>query len=138
MSLTRHRAQRALPLAFTLSLLLVCLAQAADSLNVRLIGTCDTPGYANGIAADGSYAYVADFGAGLRVISVADPAHPVEVGYCDTPGMAFDVTVTGDHAYVADYSSGLRVISVADPAHPVEVGNCDTPPFAVGVTAEGG
>ena len=116
---------RALVSAFCLSLLLAGVARA-DSLNVRLVGHCGTPGQARGMDVVGDYAYVADFDSGLRVISVADPAHPVEVGYCDTPGRACGVAVNGDKAYVADYGAGLRVISVADPAHPVEVGYCDT------------
>jgi len=58
---------------------------------------------------------------GLRVISVADPEHPVEVGYCDTDGWAHSVTVSGDYAYVADGGNGLRVISVTNPEHPEEV-----------------
>jgi hypothetical protein len=81
----------------------------------------------------GNYAYVTDGSAGLRVISVADPAHPTEVGYCDTPGHAWGVAVIGDYAYVADDEAGLRVISVADPAHPSEVGYYDTPGWARGV-----
>ncbi|MEO0070733.1 MAG: hypothetical protein ABIK39_01415, partial [candidate division WOR-3 bacterium] len=48
--------------------------------------------------------------AGLRVISIADPAHPNEVGYYDTPGYACGVAVSGNYAYVADYDAGLRII----------------------------
>jgi hypothetical protein len=63
---------------------------------------------------------------GQRVISVSDPAHPVEVGYRDSLGAAIGVVANGDRAYVASWLTawrdGLRVISVADPAHPVEVG----------------
>jgi hypothetical protein len=73
----------------------------------------------------------------LGVISVSDPAHPVEVGYCDTPGSANSVAVSGDYAYVTDAGSGLRVISVADPAHPAEVGYHDTHAFANGMAVSG-
>ena len=52
------------------------------------VGFYDTPGYAYGVAVAGSYAYVADGDAGLRVINVANPAAPVEVGFYDTPGYA--------------------------------------------------
>ena len=61
-------------------------------------------------------------GAGLRVISVADPIHPVEVGHFDAPGVAFHLKVVGNYAYVACTLAGLHIISIADPAHPVEVG----------------
>jgi hypothetical protein len=73
----------------------------------------------------------------LRVISVSDPAHPVEVGYYDTPDGAYGVAVAGNYAYVGNWSAGLRVISVSDPAHPVEVGYCGTPGNALGVAVAG-
>ena len=38
------------------------------------------------MAVAGSYAYVADWDGGLRIINVANPAAPVEVGAYDTPG----------------------------------------------------
>ena len=119
-------------IVFCLVLLLAGSAPAVDSLNVRLVGRWDSlpDNFSFGVAAQGSYAYVADFGDGLRVISVADPSHPTEVGYYDTPGQADGVVVLGELAYVSDGDSGLRVISVADPAHPTEVGHCATLDYA--------
>jgi len=96
-------------LVVCLSLLLVGVAPAADSLNVRFVGGCDTPGTGFGVTVSGDHAYVADYDAGLRVISVSDPAHPVEVGYYDTPGIALGVAVAGNYAYVADYEAGLQI-----------------------------
>jgi hypothetical protein len=120
-----------------LALLLVAVAPAQASSGIQLVGGCDTPGEAFSVAVSGDYAYVADGYAGLRVISVVDPAHPVEVGSFDSPGWAHGVAVSGNYAYVADYDSGLRVISVADPAHAVEVGHFDTPGLACGVAVNG-
>jgi hypothetical protein len=111
---------------FCLCLLLVGVAPAADSLNVRLVGMCDTPDAAYAVAANGGYAYVAADVYGLRVISLADPANPVEVGSCGA-SYAHDVAVRGNYAYVAAYHEGLCIDSIADPAHPTEVGFCDTP-----------
>jgi len=128
---------RVLMSAVGLCLLLVGIAPAQDSLNCRLVGYCPTPSLAFAVAVAGDYAYVADDSAGLRVISVADPAHPSEVGYCDTPDAAWGVAVAGNYAYVADGYSGLRVISVADPAHPSEVGYFDTPDHALFVAVAG-
>jgi len=107
-----------------LLLVLVGAARAADSLNVRLVSDYDTPGQACGVAVNGDYVYVAGQDSGLRVISVADPAHPVEVGYLITPGAAYGVAVNEQNAYVADDTAGLRIISVADPAQPHELGAC--------------
>jgi DNA-binding beta-propeller fold protein YncE len=62
------------------------------------------------VAVAGDYAYVADLGAGLRVVDVSDPANPTEVRYYDTPGYANDVAVApaGDYVYVADRGLCLR------------------------------
>ncbi|MBM3332571.1 hypothetical protein FJY68_12125 [candidate division WOR-3 bacterium] len=128
---------RTLSLALCLILLLVGVEPALASSGIQLIGGCDTPGEAFSVAVCGDYAYVADGDAGLRVISVADPAHPAEVGHCDTPGWARGVAVSGNFVYVADYDSGLRVISVIDPADPVEVGSYRSPGWTWGVAARG-
>jgi hypothetical protein len=98
----------------------------ADSLNVRLIGHCAASNRADGMTIVGSYVIVAD--RGLRVIAVADPAHPVEVAYWQSSGGvgdAHDVVVRGDYAYVADNVYGLWIVSIADTTHPVEVGYWD-------------
>ena len=116
---------------------LVGIAQA-DSLNVRYIGSCSTADWAWDVAVSGDYAYVADFLAGLCVISVANPTHPDTVGHLDTPDRALGVAVSDGYAYLAVEDSGLLVISVADPAHPVAVGRFDTPGVAIGVAVVGG
>ena len=59
----------------------------------------------------GTYAYVADYGSGLRVIDVSNPAAPVEIGFYDTPGSASGVAVAGAYAYVADKGSGLEILT---------------------------
>ena len=94
------------------------------------VGSYDTPGYAYGVAVAGSYAYVADEDAGLRVVDVSNPSAPFEVGSYDTPGYAYGVAVAGSYAYVADSDAGLRVVDVSNPASPFEVGSYDTPGYA--------
>jgi len=122
--------------ALSLSLLLAGTAPAADSLNVRLVGHCNTPVSAvYSVSVSGEYAYIAD--GGLRVMSVADPAHPSLVAQGDTFDYAWAVTVDGDYAFVAG-DLGLDVVSVADPAHPVVVGQCGAPVGAAGVAVGGG
>jgi hypothetical protein len=126
---------RALMPALCLVLLLAGIAPAADSLNVRLVGNWAAVMECSGIAADGDYVYLA---AGwLHVVSVADPAHPVEVATVDSVSYFWDVAIDGDYAYLAD-DIGLYVVSVADPIHPVVVGHCDAPNIAYGVAAGGG
>jgi hypothetical protein len=55
------------------------------------------------------HAYVADMTGGLRVISVSEPANPIEVGYYVRPGYAYGVTVVGEYAYVAHGDVGLQI-----------------------------
>ena len=110
-------------------------ALAADC--PELVGACDTPGNAYGVAVAGSYAYVTNRYYGLRVIDVSNPAAPVEVGFVYTRDAASGVAVAGSYAYVADRGAGLLVIDVSDPAAPSWVGIVDTPGDAYGVAVAG-
>ncbi|GEM_PF-898094 len=116
---------RASLLTFWLCVVLAGVAPGADSLHCRLVGEWGRQYMVSGVAVKGKYAYVVGGSGCLSVISVADPAHPVEVGRCSTWAASFDVAVHGDYAYVAsgDY---LQVFSISDPLHPAEVGRCST------------
>jgi len=61
----------------------------------------------------GWHAYVADGYAGLRVVDVSDPVHPMEVGSYDTPDNAFGVAVAGESAYIANRDAGLMILHSA-------------------------
>ena len=86
------------------------------------------------IAIAGSYAYIADGDAGLRVVDVSTPANPTEVGFYDTPRVAMGVTCAGGYAYVV--GGGLQVVDVSTPANPTEVGFCDAGGSAVAVAGD--
>jgi hypothetical protein len=90
------------------------------------IGFYDSPGSATNVTVSGRYAYVTDGEAGLRIVDISVPSHPVEVGYYNTSGSAEAVTVSGQYAYVADGESGLRVINIAAPSNLQEIGSFDT------------
>ncbi|HTW91540.1 MAG TPA: hypothetical protein VMH22_07500 [bacterium] len=115
-------------------------AAAADSLHFRLVGKWGGQ-QPEGVAVQGEYAYTVGTGIdadGLFVISVANPANPIEVGHSTITNAALlAVAVSGNYAYVAEGNSGLMVISVADPANPVEVSRCTTcAPLAVTVSGD--
>jgi hypothetical protein len=61
------------------------------------------------VAVNGDYVYIADDTAGLLVISVSDPTHPIEIGYSSTPDPAYGIAANGDYAYVADDNLGLYI-----------------------------
>lgn len=89
-----------------------------DSLNVRFVGQYDTPGNAYYVEVQGSYAYVADFNGGLRIIDVSNPSSPFEVGYCDSTSSSIHVSVEGLYAYVGGRYQCLDVINIQNPAAP--------------------
>ncbi|WP_298933580.1 hypothetical protein [uncultured Ramlibacter sp.] len=102
-----------------------------------LAGTYNTGGDSLGVALSGSYAYVADGGAGLRIIDISNPANPTLVGTYNTSGTARSVAVSGSYAYVADGGAGLRIINISNPANPTLVGTYDTDGIANGVAVNG-
>ena len=69
-------------------------------------------GGGNGIAVEGSFAYVASGKSGLSVADISDENAPRLSGSFDTPGEARDVAVSGNFAFVADASAGLQVLDV--------------------------
>ena len=70
------------------------------------------------VKVNGEYAYVAADLHGLRILSLADPSHPVEVGALLPEDAACAVVVRDDVAYVADRYAGLSVISIEDKTAP--------------------
>jgi len=91
----------------------------SDPKDPHIVGSYDTPGYAEDVCISGNYAYVADETA-FRVIDVSDPINLTEAGFCTTDGgvCVREVCVDGNYAYV----SGLCVIDISDPKNPKEVG----------------
>ncbi len=82
-----------------------------------IVGTYDSPGWAQSLTISGSYAYLADSSQGLRIVNISDPAAPFSVGFVDTPSTAKDVAVVGTIAYVADNTS-LQIVDVSNVAAP--------------------
>lgn len=68
----------------------------------------------------GRYLYAASGKAGLWVIDVGDPAHPIPVGRFDTAGYARSVVISRSLAYVGS-DSGLQVLDISTPISPTEV-----------------
>lgn len=99
----------------------VIAIDVSEPASPRVAGGVATPGNAVGIAANGSYAYVAD-GDALQIVAIDNPASPYLRGRLPLPGAA-GVAVWGDYAYVIDPDSGLRVVSVIDPDSPSLVGS---------------
>jgi hypothetical protein len=81
-----------------------------DSARVTHLGQYGYYYWARGSALDGVYEYIAADEDGLRVISIADPEHPVQVAFYDVPDQwANGVVVVGGYVYVAYGMAGLQV-----------------------------
>lgn len=82
-----------------------------------VLHTTITPGFAKGVDAVGSYAYVADEWEGMHVVQATSPYTIVgtATGGCN---FAERVWSDGTYAYVAGGSCGLRIINVTNPANP--------------------
>jgi hypothetical protein len=116
---------------------LVILDAADPSALVEAGSTTPFPEFVEGVAVDERYAYVADGTAGLRIVDISAPDHPVEVGAWESPGYAEAVAVRGSVAYLADGPYGLRVIDVSDPARPKELGSAFGTHYAFQVAVDG-
>ncbi|MCK4255678.1 hypothetical protein KAX35_02215, partial [candidate division WOR-3 bacterium] len=93
-------------------------------------GTYD---WARGIEVCGNYAYLGDNQAGLRILDVRDPIHPVEVGVYRVEGgeeiwkkygggEVWKIEVVGDYVYIPYDNFDFRVVDISDPLNPAEVG----------------
>lgn len=113
----------------------MAILDPADRLALR--SSLALPGYAEAIAVDGLVAFVADGPGGLRVVSLRNPARPVEVAELLDLHRIVDIVVEGSVAYVAAADEGLLVIDVSDPTAPRELGRLFTGGYAFGVAADG-
>jgi hypothetical protein len=113
-------------------------ALSYEAGQMALLDTADTPGNALRVEVSGMHAFVADFGAGLCVISLVDPFHMSLRQCISGPGPALAVAVQGQYAFVAVADAGLWIVSVQDPNSPVAVRTVSLPGEALDVAVSGG
>jgi hypothetical protein len=118
-----------------------------DNLQIVSLGTdptdvamqnLDTSGYADGVALQGPYAYIADGPSGFEVAQFSGVAKPFIVGQVNLSGFAQDVVVRGPRAYVAAGDGGFYVIDISHPAHPTVAGSLPLPGYAMQVALDSG
>ena len=93
-----------------------------------------TPGRALAVALDGDLLAVACGEAGLLLVDVRDPAHPVPAPPIALPGFARDVALQGGKAFVAARAAGLHVVDVSSRT----IRAIDTPGLASAVALDSG
>jgi hypothetical protein len=85
-----------------------------------VLGAVDTNAgsESNGVAVQGTYAYLAAGTAGLYVVDVSNASAPAVVGHVVFASNVWDVAVKGSHVYTAGFGGLLSVIDVSNPASP--------------------
>jgi len=90
-----------------------------------------------GVDVNGTIAYAADGGSGLKIIDVSDPANPLLLGSFTTAGDAIDVQVKNHYAVVAEGFKGIEIVDVSDPANPVLAGTYKTLGYSTEIAIQG-
>jgi hypothetical protein len=100
---------------------------SSGSSHMSLVGSYNTPDYANGVSVmqvnSLRYAFVADGASGLQIVNVTSPSSPSFASSFNTSGTAVDVTTASinnrNYAFVSDGSNGLVIINVTNISSPV-------------------
>lgn len=101
------------------------------------LGSVSLPGFANEVAVNGNYAFVAAGSAGLQVVNVADRTNPMIAASLALPGNSNSVRVVGNLLFVAGGSAGLQIIDVTNPLTPVLRSALSTSGNALDVNIQG-
>lgn len=80
-----------------------------------IIGSANTPGLAQDVAAFNDAVVVADSASGVLVFNVFNGMDPLIIAQVDTPGSARAVALAGNRVAVADGQQGLAVVDLTDP-----------------------
>jgi hypothetical protein len=95
------------------------------------------PGFANGVAVTGDYAFIASGSTGLQVVSLgSDRRNPTIVAALSLGASSNDITLAGNLAYLAT-TAGLKVVDISTPASPRLLGTFATNGVAYGVKVRG-
>lgn len=86
------------------------IIDAGDRQDLKVLGSVDTPGYANAVHVFGGHAYIADGAEGLAVVDISDTENPVMVSSNKTGGYTSDVYVDETSIYIATGDAGLDII----------------------------
>lgn len=97
----------------------------------------DIPGFANGVAINCDFAYVAAGSAGLQIVALSDDRHtPRILSSLQLNTNANDVTLAGDMAYLAT-SGGIVAVDISTPASPRLLGRLALGGQAMGIKVRG-
>jgi len=102
------------------------------------ISAATVPGFANGLAMGGNYAYIAAGANGLQVVDASNTAAPQLVATLPLPGSNGNgVRVAGNWAFVASGATGFQVVDISNPTAPAIVAHESTAGTSYAVTLDG-
>jgi hypothetical protein len=87
------------------------VADFSDSLNMKIVGSYSTGGYAKEVVYKENKIYVTTELRGLQIFDVTNVNSPVRIGTVETE-YAMGLTVDDNYVYVADELEGLVIISI--------------------------
>lgn len=103
----------------------------------HIVGTVDTPGFADGIAVSENLVFVADgFESGLHVVDVSNPSAPTIAASSGSVD-AWGVAVKDETAYLADGRYGLRLYDVSFPTGPPLAASINLPHIPGSIAVSG-
>lgn len=109
------------------------VAGAVQDFAPSLLTFIELPGFANGVAVNGDFAFIASGAAGLHVVALsADRRNAALAATLDVGGNANDITLSGSIAYLAT-SAGLKAVDVSNPVKPRLLGSLASVGNAMGV-----
>jgi hypothetical protein len=103
-----------------------------DPSEPQVVASLDLLGYANGIAIDGTMAYMAELaeegatGGKIEVVDISNPLAPASVGVIELVGEPYDVTIKNGTAYVALQTMGVALVDVSVPSNPQLITSFDS------------
>ncbi len=86
-----------------------------DKSSLLPVGEYVTESIVNSIFVDSTFAYVANWSDGIKVIDISDVTTPVQVAAIPFEGQCWNISVYDDFAYVGNDILGLRIIDVSNP-----------------------
>ena len=121
---------------------------ADDCLNYsdypHWISQLETPVFAEDVLVEGNLAYLAIRTAGIIIVDITHPGHPVQIGSLggtvdpDWTATADRLALDGNHLFVADGSGRLvHVVDVSDPTAPFPVTQIPTGIYPDGLALKG-
>ena len=98
----------------------LCILDVSQPSQPVMLGQTDPlPDTVENLLVSGGYAYVADTTAGLWVVDVRDPAHPVQVARDTSPKIAYSLALKGSRLFVGDAGGeDLWLYDISDPVQP--------------------